>query len=562
MILAARAKPSAPGETHAQNPRLKVGLLLPNGRLPHWVLTAVEAIRSSEDAHVVVILRSAPTPAGSTPGPAMRGLLWLYGLIDRRVAGRSIDPAQAADPEAVLAGLLIRDLAPSQSPESIARGLRDDALDVLVRFDRPDLDPLAERIARHGIWSLRASASAGQGALEGVLPIGLPEVLGGSVVTLATLDASTGPDGTRTIGWTVSATDRISVLRGMRGHLAKTVQLTPRALRDVRRDSRLPDPPPTEVGPVAMGPGSAPRLAGLLLRLGMGYLFRLLQRKVAVDRWIVGLTPTTAGRPLPDPARIPLHYLEPPAGRSWADPFLVEFEGRLLLFVEEWVNRDRRGRIALVRLDDALRPSEPETVLAVDGHLSYPQVFAWQNTWYLLPEQAARGGLELYRAESFPTKWTHDRTLIADPPLADATVAEIDGRWWLFAAAKAPGGTAADELLLFSADQPIGPWRAHPRNPVLSDIRSARPAGPLIKHDGKWYRPSQDGSVDYGWAMSLNRIDRLDDEGYHETRVARLRPTWARGMVGTHTLSEAGGLTAIDLSVRWARGGRRTLPME
>src|SRR5664279_1906864 len=78
MILAARAKPSAPGETDAQNPRLKVGLLVPGGRLPQWVLTAIEAIRSSDDAQVVVTLRSAPTPAGSRPGRAMRGLLWLY----------------------------------------------------------------------------------------------------------------------------------------------------------------------------------------------------------------------------------------------------------------------------------------------------------------------------------------------------------------------------------------------------------------------------------------------------------------------------------------------------
>jgi hypothetical protein len=547
--------------------RLRVGLVLPDGQVPRWVLTAVEAIRSSDDADVVVVVRSSSAVGGGRagapqlagPGAAARMLLALYRALDRRVFGRSPDPAERADPGALLNAVRSLSIGESDSPESIVERLQGDDLDVVVRFARPDLDRVAERIARHGVWSLLVSATAGQDPLGASLPIGLVEVLAGSVVTVATLEASRGPDRIATIGWTVSATDRISVLRGTRGHLAKAARLAPHALRDLRRDGRLPDPSPAGGDPAPAWPGSAARLAWLLIRLGLGYLVRLLQRRVAVDRWIVALTPTIEGRPLPDPARTPLNHLEPPAGRSWADPFLVRFEGRTLLFVEEWLNREQRGRIALVRLDEALQPSEPVTVLAVDGHLSYPQVFAWQDTWYLLPEQAARGGLELYRAESFPTTWAYDRTLIEDPPLADATIAEIDGRWWLFAAAKAPGGTAADELLLFSADQPLGPWRPHPRNPVLSDIRSARPAGPLIRRDGRWYRPCQDGSVDYGWALNLNRIDRLDDEGYRETRVARLQPTWDKGVIGTHTLSEVDGLTAIDLSVRWRRGGRRSL---
>jgi hypothetical protein len=544
--------------------RLRLGLVLPDGWLPRWLLSAVEAIRSCADADVVVMLRSSNSgdgrlAPGRPPGAAVRTLLRAYREIDRRVFGRPRDPAELADPGAVLAGIPSLEVNESDSPESIAARLHDADLDVLVRFAWPELDRVAQRIARYGVWSVRVSATGGPGSPDAALPIGLTEVIGGSVVTLATLDVSCGPDRIETIAWTVSATDRVSVVRGMRGHLAKVAHLVPRALRDLRRDGRLPNPPAAGVAAPPAGPASAARLAGQFVRLGLGYAFRLIQRKVAADRWIVALTPTIEDRLLPDPARTALHHLEPPAGRSWADPFLVRFEGRTLLFVEEWLNRERRGRIALVRLDDALRPSEPETVLAVDGHLSYPQVFAWRDTWYLLPEQAARGGLQLYRAESFPTTWIHDRTLIAEPPLADATVAEIDGRWWLFAAAKAPGGTAADELLLFSADQPIGPWRPHPRNPVLSDIRSARPAGPLIRRDGRWYRPSQDGSVDYGWAMSLNRIERLDDEGYLETRVARLEPGWGRGIVGTHTLSEADGLTAIDLSVRWRRAGRRRL---
>ena len=39
------------------------------------------------------------------------------------------------------------------------------------------------------------------------------------------------------------------------------------------------------------------------------------------------------------------------------------------------------------------------------------------------------------------------------------------------------GGEAHDELHLYSAPGILGPWKPHPRNPVKSDVRSARPAG-------------------------------------------------------------------------------------
>ena len=529
-----------------EGPRLRVGLIVPAGNVQRWVLTSIQAIQAAGHADLVVVLRW-PVPSGPASGIGGRTLLGAYRRVDQRVFGRTGDPTELADPGAVLAGVPSIELERDVTQESIAAQLAGRQLDVLLQFSerRPGL--VDERLARHGLWSHRISSGDGTG---------LGDVLQRAVVTTATLDA--GAD--QTLGWTASATDRISLSRGMRGHLAKVAQLAPNALRDLRIDGRLPQPAPTGLpsAPVAsVGRPSAATLAGQLVRLGLGYLARLVGRTVAPDRWIVAVTARPSGSPLPDPGRDRLQALLPPAGRGWADPFLVRFEGQTLLFVEEWLDAERRGRIALVRLDQARQPTAPETVLAVDGHLSYPQVFRWQDAWYLLPEQAARGGLELYRAVSFPTSWMFDRTLIAQPPLADATIALIDGRWWLFAAAKAPGGTSADELVLYSADAPIGPWQPHPRNPVLSDIRSARPAGALVQRDGRWYRPSQDGSVSYGWALNLNRIDRLDDAGYRETRVAQLQPNWRSDVVGTHTLAEVDDLTAIDLSVRWPRLGRR-----
>ena len=185
------------------------------------------------------------------------------------------------------------------------------------------------------------------------------------------------------------------------------------------------------------------------------------------------------------------------------------------------------------------------TVLDLPTHLSYPFVFEWSRNWYLLPEQAATGKLELYVAESFPDAWRWHSTAL-DAPAADATIAEIDGRWWMFAAMSVEGAIATDDLHLFHAQTPLGPWTPHRRNPVVSDVRTARPAGRVHQRDGAWYRVAQDGAVAYGHSIAIIRIDRIDLDGYAETVVDVIRPDWAPGLVATHTINSDAGLTAVD----------------
>ena len=142
--------------------------------------------------------------------------------------------------------------------------------------------------------------------------------------------------------------------------------------------------------------------------------------------------------------------------------------------------------------------------------------------------------------------------MLRDVDAVDATVAEIDGRWWLFTAICIPGASEATALHLYHGPSPLGPWTPHRRNPVRVDVRGARPAGRLFRQDGRWYRPGQDGAPRYGSATIVHRIVELTPERYHETAVSRIAPTWRSGLRGTHTLNAAGGLTVVDaLRSRW-----------
>ena len=47
---------------------------------------------------------------------------------------------------------------------------------------------------------------------------------------------------------------------------------------------------------------------------------------------------------------------------------------------------------------------------------------------------------------------------------------------------------------------------AAPAESVKSDVRGSRPAGALFEWNGDVYRPAQDSSGRYGYAISINRI--------------------------------------------------------
>jgi hypothetical protein len=134
--------------------------------------------------------------------------------------------------------------------------------------------------------------------------------------------------------------------------------------------------------------------------------------------------------------------------------------------------------------------------------------------------------------------------------LMDATLAQIGDRWWMFANGAIADACVGDELYLFHAPTPLGPWTAHRRNPVVSDVRHARPAGRIFCREGVWYRPAQNSAVSYGHSMTIQRIVTLTPDRYEEREVSRILPDWAPGLTATHTINAIDGLTVIDARLR------------
>ncbi len=247
-------------------------------------------------------------------------------------------------------------------------------------------------------------------------------------------------------------------------------------------------------------------------------------------------------------------------GHTYADPFLFERDGRHHLFVEDVSPGTDRGVISHVELRPGSDPGTPVPVLEADHHLSYPFVFSHGGEVYMIPETGDVAQIRLYRAARFPTEWEFDRVLVDDIRAADATLLEAEGRWWMFASVGGRGTTLGDELHLFHSSSPLGPWASHPANPVVSDVRAARPAGAILHEGDRLVRPAQDGSRRYGWAVSLREITALTPDRYEEREIERLQPRDVAGARAVHTYGRDSRFEAIDARRRERRfsfGGER-----
>lgn len=227
--------------------------------------------------------------------------------------------------------------------------------------------------------------------------------------------------------------------------------------------------------------------------------------------------------------------------------------GSRFVFLEECALGASRAHLAVLEVGADGRPGPTRRVLERPYHLSYPFVFEWQGALFLLPETAENGTVELYRCEAFPDRWTPERVLLSGIAAYDATLLEHEGRWWMFACVAVPGGPPLDELHVFHAPEPVGPFTPVPGNPVVSDVRRARPAGRFFRHGGAWIRPAQDSSGRYGRAVRFQRVERLDPEGYAEREVAALSPGWRPDVLAVHTYNRCEGLTVVDFVRRRRR---------
>jgi hypothetical protein len=435
------------------------------------------------------------------------------------------------------------------SPEDVEK-ITCHGLDVFIYIGERTLEGSILRSAKYGVWTLHVGNNRmHSGGLQGIWEV----LLGWKEISSSVDLLIDGLNESLVLYQSYSQTDDISVHRNLNRIYWKSVSFIPRMLRrlaedgeieffmsavecdqNARSDYNWPDRSPTNL-----------IISWLLFKIIVKKIVRKLWKLLRREQWILYYSYEDRQALSFDLATY--NSIIPPKDRFWADPHVIKAGKEHYIFVEEVFYGQEKGHISVIVIDSCGRPAQPEIVLTRPYHLSYPFIFEYQGAYYMIPETFENNAIELYKCVTFPNEWQFAMTLMENVKAVDSTLFYCNEKWWLFTHILQHEGAYDGELHLFWSDVfPTMNWHPHHRNPIVSDVKKDRPAGPVFFCNGKYYRPAQNSSLRYGHSMTLNEIEIINERDYKEKAVCVIEPNWTPSVIATHTISNCKGLTVVD----------------
>ncbi len=552
--------------------KLRVGILLNDTMVCAWVYRMVERICSSHYASVelVVLNNTQSSSATSVIKKIKNGYKKIVPVVMTRMldlaeekiverGSRLPDAFELKDLSGLLEDVPVVEVTPIQKKvsdyfrdEDIAE-IREHNIDLLIRVGFRILRGEILRTTKYGVWSYHHGDNAvNRGGPAGFWETmeGWPET--GSMLQILSEDIDNG----RVLCRSYSCTQP-TVTDNKNNLYWKTLSFIPRKLEqlyELGEESffKQVDRENSQVNLYSRRLYTQPCTIERLRLVGTkaaGKLKDKYANKFYFDQWFLMYHLGSSGYS----SMWRYKKILPPKDRFWADPHIIFEKGKYYLFIEEFLFDKNRGHISLMLMDENGNYGEPVPVLEKPYHLSYPFVFKFEDDYYMVPESAENRTVDLYKCVEFPNKWQHQKTLLDGVNAVDATLHYQEGRWWMFVnIAENRGASSCDELFLFFSDDLFGDsWSPHPLNPIISDVKRARPAGKIFSENGCLYRPSQNCSKRYGYGFHINRITCLNEKDYQEEIVTSVLPDWEKNLLATHTYNRVHQLSIID-------GQRRT----
>jgi hypothetical protein len=523
---------------------LRVGVALDGMRAPAWAAWLLSAIHAHDELDITLAVIS-----DGAPEDRPSAFFTAYEALDHRVFSRAPDALEPVDVSPALEGVARLQLLAARAQEGEDHPSADpdpdeEGLDVLVCLGTAVTAEEISLVPRHGVWSLHV----GDPIRYRDEPDLFWELFFAESASASVLESVARTAEERKVlyrSW--SATDPVSLQRSRNPVYWKSARFVLRRLEDLAAQRWSPKTDGTNTGPSLerSGPSNADmirhvaRIAGRVAR-------RRLRRAAFRRQWSVGLRRRKADR-LPQEDPRPWRIASPPADRYWADPFVFQSDDDTLVFLEQVRYADGKGELAVGRLERDGGLSALEPIMSAPHHLSYPYVLRDEGQAFMIPESSEARRVELWAATDFPTGWMRAAVLLEDVRAVDASVLRHGGLYWMWVNQTCEGGRLDDETFLYFSDRLESGWTPHPRNPVVSDARRARPAGRPFLHGDLLIRPAQDGTGGYGSRIVFSVVEVLTTEDYRERPIASLGPERAaRRNLGAHTYTFDGPWEATD----------------
>ncbi|WP_394758876.1 hypothetical protein [Flavobacterium sp.] len=212
---------------------------------------------------------------------------------------------------------------------------------------------------------------------------------------------------------------------------------------------------------------------------------------------------------------------------GFADPFLIDNNDKLFLFYEAIVNS--KGEIWSAEIVNNKLKSI-QKVISESFHLSYPNVFEYQEHCYMIPESSEDKTVRLYKALVFPSKWEVCKILYKDSRLVDTNFLKLENVYYWFTF-----DLDLNLTRLFYSYSIFSEWIEHKQSPLISN----RNAGNFIFEGDQIFRPVQISKKHYGEGVKLMKIVELNEQKFLEEDyiVPFLSSESGYNLDGTHHIS-------------------------
>ncbi len=547
------------------NKKLRIGILIDNYMLPAWAFKMIEVINASNHSEFVLVVKKKASPQKRT---SKLRKIWenrhkivflLFRKLDSKLFKNKPNAFERKDIRNIIECPEI-EVSPKETKFSDTI-LKDDIkkiathdVHIFIRLGFRILRGEILKCSKYGIWSYHH----GDNNVNRGGPAGVWEVIEqwdetGVILQILTEDL----DGGIKLDKTFSATDNVSFGRNRNNFYWKAMSMLPRQLNKLHHlgEKEFFNQLAQESAPyfyynrLFVSPSNLVAFR-TFLRIYFQKLYTSLISLFYFQQWILLFKIEKQDKISTSFFRF--KKILPPKDRFWADPFVIEKNDRYYIFIEELIYKEKIGKISVIEMDKKGNYSPPQLVLERDYHLSYPFLFEENDTLYMIPETSKNRTIELYKCIEFPLKWEFCTNLMEDVCAVDTTIIKKDSKYWLFCNIKEnEGASASEELFLFYSESLLDKnWRAHPNNPIVSDVKNSRPAGNIFTVKNKLYRPSQNCAKRYGHGMKVNQIIELNEKSYREDTIQSIYPNWDKSILATHTLNNTGRLTVIDAVVK------------
>ena len=239
-----------------------------------------------------------------------------------------------------------------------------------------------------------------------------------------------------------------------------------------------------------------------------------------------------------------------PKNSFLADPFVIKYNNKTVIFVEDYSFKNRKGKISAYEINSKSY-KKLGTVIEEEFHLSYPFLIEDKEDLFMVPETHQTKDIRIYRCTEFPLKWKLHKILISDIGAVDTNIFKFNNKYWLFTNLDTSNSSDySSELHIFYADNiESSEWKPHALNPVIFDSKKARNGGMIYSEKKHTYRVFQKQGFDnYGESIGISRIKTLTENEYEEEIYMNVMPDFFKKISGTHSFSYNSGVLVNDFA--------------